>query len=73
MDEREFERLFGKKLLFRPAEVAAMFSMSASQIRDLVEDEVLQVVRDINGNKVKPQRILKKSILWYLKQAGPSS
>lgn len=72
MDEREFERLFGKKLLFRPTEVAEMFSMSASQVRELVDDEMLQVVRDINGNKIKPLRILKKSILWYLKQPESS-
>ena len=69
MEEREFNEMFGKKkLLFKPKEVADMFSISLSQVYDLVDDGVLKVTRDVNGKKIKPIRILRKSVLAYLKQ-----
>lgn len=69
MDDNEFTAMFGKKLLFRPGEVAEMFSMSKSQISEMIETSTLLVVRDDNGQKVTPIRILRKSIIRYLEHS----
>lgn len=66
MKEKEFTRLYGNKALFRPSEVADMFSCSLSHIYELVDDETLKVIRDATGGKVKPIRIKRASVLAYL-------
>lgn len=70
MNEKEFTKLYGNKALFRPQEVADMFSCSLSHIYVLIDDETLEVNRDTEGDKTKPIRIQRASILAYLGMAG---
>lgn len=64
----EFNKLFGKKLLFRPMEVADMLSLGLSTVYEKIDEGIFDVTRDVAGNKIKPVRILRKSIIRYLKQ-----
>lgn len=66
MNEKEFEKIYGSKAVFRPQAVADMLDCSLSHIYNLIDRQALEVIRDADGYKAMPIRIRRASILKYL-------
>lgn len=70
MSEKEFEKLYGAKALFRPGAVADILDCSLSHVYNLIDREELEVIRNGDGSKAMPIRVKRGSILTYLNQGS---
>ena len=70
MTEADFNKAYTKKNLFFVKELPDILCVSSSQIYELIDEGVLDVITDDKGKKRMPIRVYRASILKYLLPKG---